>query len=244
MSQSFRTLGAGALGALIVAVAALSVHVGPSTAAPVTAADPATHTITVSGSGKVTVVPDIARVSLGVTVTKPSVRDARAVAAASMTKIIAAVKGLGIADADIQTVGLNLDPQYASSSNRIVGYTISEQLQITIRDIDRTGDVVDTAMAKGASDLNGVSFDVANPAKAMNDARVAAIAAAQASAQAMALAAHVTLGSVVAISDATPASPIYYDQAPRATAIFGGVTPVKVGSQDVSAAVTVVFAIE
>ena len=117
MSQSVRTLGAGALGALIVAVAALSVHVGPTTAAdPTTPANPATHTISVSASGKVTVVPDVARVTLGVTITRPTVKAARANAAASMTKIIAAVKGLGVADADIQTVGLNLYPQYANGS--------------------------------------------------------------------------------------------------------------------------------
>jgi len=54
MSQSFRTFGAGALGALIVAVAALTVRGGPASAAPVNAADPATHTISVSATGKVT----------------------------------------------------------------------------------------------------------------------------------------------------------------------------------------------
>ena len=244
MSQSIRTIGAFALGALIVAVAALSVHVGPTTAAaPVTAADPATHTITVSSSGKVTVVPDVARVTLGVTITKPTVKAARENAAVSMNKIIAAVKGLGVADADIQTVGLNLYPQYSNGSPaRIVGYQISEQLQVTIRDLDKTGDVVDAATAKGATDVNGISFELADPAKAMNDARANAVTAAQASAQAMATAGHVTLGSVVSISDTNPATPIYYG-APRALAAFDAATPVKPGTQDVSVQLTVVFEI-
>jgi uncharacterized protein YggE len=245
MSQSIRTLGAGALGALIVAVAALTVHAGPSSAAaPASAADPATHTITVAGSGKVTVVPDVARVSLGVTITTPTVKAARAAAANAMTNIIAAVKAQGVADADIQTVGLNLYPQYANgSSTRIAGYTLSEQVQITIRDLDKTGDIVDVATAKGATNLNGISFELADPAKAMNDARAAAVAAAQVSAQAMAAAGHVTLGSVVSISDTNPSMPINYS-AVKGVALDSAATPVQVGTQDVSVLLTVVFAIE
>jgi uncharacterized protein YggE len=75
-SQTLRTLGAGALGALVVAIAALSVHTGPVSGAPTTDT-PATHTITVSATGKVTVVPDVARIYLGVTVSKPTVKAAR-----------------------------------------------------------------------------------------------------------------------------------------------------------------------
>jgi len=86
MSQSFRTFGAGALGALIVAVAALTVRGGPASAAPVNAADPATHTISVSATGKVTIVPDVARVNLGVTITKPTVKAARSAAACASSK--------------------------------------------------------------------------------------------------------------------------------------------------------------
>jgi uncharacterized protein YggE len=243
MSQSVRTLGAGALGALIVAIAALSVHAGPSAAAPVSATDPATHTITVSAAGKVTVVPDVARVTLGVTITKSTVKDARATAAGAMTKIIASVKKLGVADADIQTVGLSLYPQYGTGSRpKIVGYTISNQLQITIRDLDTTGDIVDAATASGATDVNGISFELADPAKAMNDARASAVTAAQASAQAMATAGHVTLGSVVSISDTNPATPVYY-AAPRAAALDSLATPIQVGTQDISVQLTVVFEI-
>jgi uncharacterized protein len=244
MSMSIRTVGAGVLGALIVAVAALSVRVGPTAAAPVVASDPATHTITVSASGKVTIVPDVARVTLGVTITKSTVKSARSTAAESMTSIIAAIKKLGVADADLQTVGLSLYPQYGNSSPaRIVGYTISEQLQVTIRDLDKAGDVVDAATAKGATDVNGISFELADPAKVLNDARASAVAAAQASAQAMATAGHVTLGPVVSITDATQPTPIYYG-AMKAAAPDAAGTPIQVGTQDISAMVTVVFEID
>ena len=244
MSQTIRTLGAGVLGALIVAVAALSVRPGPVAGAPSDTSTTPAHTITVSGTGKVTVVPDVARVNLGVTLSKSTVKAARDGAATSMTAIIAALKALGIADADIQTSGLNLSPQYATgSSTRIVGYTISEQLQVTVRDLDKAGDVVDTATAKGATDVNGIWFEVSDPAKAQNDARAAAVTAARSSAQALAGAANVSLGSVISISDATPTFVGYYPNVGARDTAAPAATPVQPGTQDVTATVTVIYAI-
>ncbi|HEY6014776.1 MAG TPA: SIMPL domain-containing protein [Candidatus Limnocylindrales bacterium] len=244
MSQSLRTMGAFALGGLIVAVAALAVRPGPVAGAPTTGTEPALHTLTVTGNGKVTVVPDVARVYLGVTLTKPTVKEARDAAAKAMTNVIAAIKGLGIADADIQTTGLSLSARYAeNSSTKIVGYVISEQVQVTVRDLDKAGDVVDAATAKGATDVNGISFELADPAKAQDDARAAAVAAARTSAQAMATAAHVTLGAVVSVSDASSPTPIYYGMG-AAVPAADVKTPVQPGTQDVSAAVTVVFELD
>jgi uncharacterized protein YggE len=245
MSQTVRTLGAVALGAFIVAVAALTVRPGPVTGAPATGSTPAEHTITVSASGKVTIVPDVARVNLGVTVTRPTVKAAREAGAKSMTDIIAAIKSLGIADADIQTTNLSLYAQYGNGSTpRVVGYQMSEQVQVTVRDLDKAGDVVDAATAKGATDVNGISFESADPVKAQNDARAAAVTAARASAQAMAAAGNVALGGVVSITDATPASPIFYGFGAKSAPAADTATPVQPGTQDLSATVTVVFAID
>ena len=243
-SQTLRTLGAGALGAFVVAIAALSVHTGPVSGAPTTET-PATHTITVSATGKVTVIPDVARVYLGVTVTKPTVKAARDAGAKVMTDIIAAEKALGIADADIQTTNLSLYPQYANSSpTKVIGYQISEQVELTVRDLDKAGDAVDVATAKGATNVNGISFEVADPVKAQNDARAAAVEAARVSAQAMATAGHVSLGAVVSITDATQVTPVYYNLGgARAGATADVATPVQPGTQDLSAMVTVVFEI-
>jgi uncharacterized protein YggE len=244
MSQSLRTIGAFALGALIVAVAALSVRPGPVAGAPTSGSDSAIHSLTVSGSGKVTVVPDVARVYLGVTLTKPTVKEARDAAAKTMTDVLAAIKGLGIADADIQTTGLSLSARYANgSSTKIVGYIISEQVQVTVRNLDKAGEVVDAATAKGATDVNGISFELADPAKALDDARGAAVTAARTSALAMASAAHVTLGAVISISDASAPGPIYYGAA-SAAPMADVKTPVQPGTQDVSAVVTVVFELD
>lgn len=244
MTQTIRTVGGLALGATIVAIAALSVRSGPASGAPTDDSQAPAHTITVSATGSVRVVPDVARISLGVTASKPTVKAARASAAQSMTDIIGAIKALGVADADIQTTNLNLYPQYGSGPNpRVVGYQISEQVQVTVRDLDKAGDVVDVATAKGATDVNGISFEVADPAKAVDDARAAAVAAARTSAQALAKAGAVALGEVIAITDATPNVPIYYGPV-RAGALSDAATPVEPGTQDLTANVTVVFAID
>ena len=215
MSSTLRTLGAGALGALLVAVAVLALRPTPVVGAPATDTTPAQHTITVSGSGKVTIVPDVARITLGVTISKPTVKAVRDAGAKAMTDVIAAIKGLGVADADIQTTNLSLYPQYGNGSvQKIVGYQISEQVLVTVRDLDKAGDVVDVATAQGANAVNGISFESGDPVKAQDDARAAAVAAAKTSAQAMAAAGNVSLGGVVSITDASPTSPIWY-AAPR-----------------------------
>jgi len=241
MSQPIRTAGALALGALIVAVAAIAVRPDPAAGAHTTGDEPAAHTITVSANGSVTLVPDVARVSVGVTVTKPTVKAARDAAGKSMTAIIAAIKALGIDEKDIRTTSIDLSPQYSNSTTpKVVGYRMSEQLQITVRDLDKAGDVVEAATAKGATEVNGLWFEVGDPAKAMDQARAAAIATARTSAQAMAAAAGVTLGAVVSISEASISNPGPYPAMLRDEAS----TPIQPGTQDVQASVTVVFEID
>lgn len=243
MSQTIKTAGALALGALIVAIAAIAVRPGSAAGAHAPGDAPEGHTITVSATASVALVPDVARVSVGVTVTKPKVKAARDAAGKAMSEIIAAVKALGIDAKDIKTTSIDLSPQYNNSSTpKIVGYRMSEQLQVTVRDLDKAGDVVDTATARGATEVNGLWFEVSDPAKAMDEARAAAIAKARTSARAMALAAGVALGAVVSISESAVAvpGPYYYGDTLRAAAS----TPVQPGTQDVQASLTVVFEID
>ena len=240
MSQPIQTAGALALGALVVAVAALAVRPGAAVGASPVVGDPPLHTITVSATGAVTLIPDVARVSVGVTVTKPTVKAARNAAGAAMNAIIDGLKALGIDEKDIKTTGIDLYPQYDNSGRKIVGYQMSERLQITVRDLDKAGDVVDTATAKGATNVDGMWFEVSDPAKAMDQARAAAITQARTSAAAMAAAAGVSLGDVVSISESSASYPTPY---PMARAIRDTATPVQPGTQDVQATVTVIFAI-
>ncbi len=244
MSRTIPTVGAVAIGALVVAVVALALRPMPVIGAPATSDQPAVHTITVSGTGSITLVPDTGHVGVGVTISKPTVRAARQAAADAMTSIIAAIKALGVDEKDIKTTGINLNPQYSNAQPpKVVGYVISEQVEVTVRDIDKTGDVVDAATTSGATDVNGIWFDVADPAKAMNDARAAAVEAAKASAQAMASAAGVNLGGVISMSETQTNYPMPYALAGAARAADTA-TPVQTGTQDIQAQVTVVFEID
>ena len=247
MSQHLRTIGAAAIGALVVAVAALSVRPGPVAGAPSDTSTDPVHSITVTATGTIDAVPDVAHVSLGVSLSRPTVKAARADAATAMQAIIDSIKALGIDQKDIATTGLNLSPQYSSGSpTRVVGYGISEQISVTVRDLDKTGDVVDTATAKGATDVNGIWFEVSDPDKAQNDARTAAVESARKSAQALASAAGVSLGKVIVITDSTPTwrpYPMPYAMG-GAAASDAAKTPVEPGTQGVAETVTVVFAID
>ena len=217
---------------------------------PITATDPATppeHTVSVTGTGRVIVSPDIADLRLGVSVTRPTVKAARAAAAASMTGVIAALKKLGIADADLQTTTLSLQPVYAYSNDgqapRLTGYTLSNAVSATIRDLDKIGDAVDDSLAAGATTLDGVTFRVDDPAAAEEQARKQAMAQAKSKAQTLVSAAGVTITGVASITEtAAPVPyPIYYA---GEGAVKDGSTPVQAGSNEIVVTVSVVYLID
>ena len=217
------------------------------------AADPATtdqHTIAVTGVGKVVATPDVADLRLGVTSTRPTVKAARAAAADSMTKVIAALKALGIADKDIQTAGLSLQPTYDYSANanppRITGYTFSNGVAVTVRDLDKLGDAIDNALAAGATSLDSVAFRVDDPAKAQQQARIDAMHQARANADTLAAAAGVSITGVASISETSSQAPypIYYGTASGAAAPSkDATTPIQTGTTDVTITVSVVYLI-
>ena len=115
------------------------------------------HTISVSGTGTVTLKPDVADLHLGVLITRQTVKAAQADAASAMTKVIAALKALGIADKDIQTSNVSLQPAYDYSSNsnppRITGFQMSNSVTVTVRDLAKLGDAIDNGLAAGAPPL-------------------------------------------------------------------------------------------
>lgn len=215
------------------------------------AADPATtpeHTISVTGVGTVVTSPDVADLRIGVSVSRPTVKAARADAAASMTKVLAALKKLGIADKDLQTTTLSLQPNYDYTNNgnppRITGYTLSNGVAVTVRDLDKIGDAIDDSLAAGATTLDSVSFRVDDPAKAQQQARVDAMAQAKANADTLAKAAGVAIVGVASISESSAPTPypIFYGAA-KGAAAPDLATPVQVGTSDVTVTVSVAYLI-
>jgi uncharacterized protein YggE len=235
-----------AIGALATAVVGSAF--APRSTLAVDPIAPKEHMISVYGTGRVVTTPDVADLRLGVAVTKPTVKEARALAADQMTKVIAALKKLGIADKDMQTTGLSLQPNYtypSSGTPRLTGYTLSNAVSVTIRDLDKLGDAIDDGLAAGATTLDGVWFRVENSARAEQQAREQAMADAKAKAQTLARAAGVAITGVASISEtsAPVPQPMFYDGARLQAAREAG-TPIQAGTNEVIVTVTVEYLID
>jgi uncharacterized protein YggE len=205
------------------------------------------HTIAVSGQGKVTVIPDMATVSLGVYVERDSAKAARNAAAEQMTKVVAALKALGIADEDIATANVSLNPVYDYPTNaqpRIRGYQLQNTVTVTVRDIDKVSDVVDDSVQAGATQVNGIGFDVKDRAAAEAKAREAAVKDARAKADSIAGGLGVSISGVASVVESV-ATPIWYGPQYGVAAGAGdkAETPVMPGSTDVAITVQVTFLI-
>ncbi len=206
------------------------------------------HTIAVSGQGKVTVVPDMATVSLGVTTERPTAKAAREAAAEQMTKIVAALKALGIGDEDIATSNVSLNPTYdypANAQPTIRGYQLQNTVTVTVNNIDQVSDVIDNSVQAGANTVNGVSFDVKDRAAAEAKAREAAVKDARAKADTIASGLGVSITGVASVAEQVQ-TPIWYGgmmAAPAAGAADSAQTPVMPGSTDVTITVQVSFLI-
>jgi len=240
-------LAAGTLAGLLVG-ANLAPALGPRPAqAQETEREP-DRTISVSGMGRVSITPDVADIRLGVIVIRPKVKDARAVAAAQMTRVVAALRAAGIAEKDIQTANLSLQPVYdysqSGSPPRLTGYQLTNVVSATVRDLDKVDDAVDGAMEAGANTLDSLIFRVDDPAKAEAQARDQAMAAAKAKADAMAKAAGVSIVGVASIAETSSPSPMpYMYEGAKALDAAAAPTPILVGTNEVSVSVSVVYLI-
>jgi uncharacterized protein len=231
-----------------------AVLAGPLLAARATLATDGTsttteHTISVTGTGKVVLSPDIADLRLGVSATASSVKAARESAAQRMTAVIAALKHLGIDDKDIQTTTLSLQPSYDYSTNtnppRITGYVLSNAVAVTVRDLSKVGDAIDDSLAAGANSLDSVGFRVSDQAAAEAQARSAAMTEAHAKAKTLADAAGVSISGVSSIAEAVAPVPypVYYGAMAGAASGKDVATPVEAGTNEITVTVTVVYLI-
>ena len=136
----------------------------------------------VSASGEVTRVPDLAIISAGVQTLQPTASGAIEQNATRMERVRAALKRAGIADRDIQTSSINLNPEYRYVENQppvLTGYRASNNVNVKFRDLKRTGTILDALVAEGANQISGPNLTIDKPEAAYDEARVKAIAAGQ-----------------------------------------------------------------
>jgi uncharacterized protein len=203
------------------------------------------RTISVGGTGRAALPPDIATVTIGVVHAGETVAAVRAEAAVAMHNVLGALREAGVAARDLRTSGLTLGPRYeypSEGGQKLVGYELRNTVVARLRDLDRVSDAIDGALGAGATSLDGLTFDVEDRAAAEASAREAAVADALAKAGALARAAGATLGPVLSISEGSPEIPMPRPQF-RMAAMAASNTPVEAGEGEIVVSVDVTVAI-
>ncbi len=207
---------------------------------------PAGSTITVSGTGRVAVEPDVADLRMGVSIARPTVDTARADAAAAMTAILAAIRAAGVVDRDIRTTLVSVQPRYDYRDGKppvLTGYELSNVVEVTIRDLAGLGNVIDGSLTAGATSMDGLSFRVDEPADAERAARLAAMAQARSRADVLAEAAGVAITGVSEVVEGGGGSPGYPQAKAARMMMSDAATPVEGGTTEISVSVTVTYQI-
>lgn len=188
----------------VVALLALVVSAcGPTAVSQ--AAQPPMRSVSVSGAGTANLVPDIAYIYVGVHTEKPSASEAVAENNAQTQAMIQSLRDFGIDAKDIRTTNFSIYPfdKYDPLTGASTGekyYSVDNTVYVTVRDLDKLGELLDTVIAAGANTVNSVQFDVANKDAALKQARADAVKDAMAKAQELADAAGVSIGEIQTIS--------------------------------------------
>ncbi|TMW70718.1 SIMPL domain-containing protein [Alteribacter natronophilus] len=134
--------------------------------------DETRNMIKVKGEGSVTSAPDRADVALGVVNEEMDVGTAQQENAEAIRNVIDAVTSLGVPEENIQTVEYRIDTQYdfIDGEQQFRGYRVTHMLQITLDDLDLTGQVVDDAVEAGANTISSITFSISDPASLYNEA--------------------------------------------------------------------------
>ena len=179
--------------------------------APAAAQQQATITQSIAGTrldltatGEVTRVPDVAVISAGVVSRAATASAALQDSANRMERVLAALKRAGVAERDIQTSSVNLNPEYRYPENQspqLVGYTATNQLTIRFRDIRNSGKILDALVAEGANQINGPNLTIDKPEPALDEARANAVAIGRARAEAYARSLGLRVVRVVSVSE-------------------------------------------
>jgi hypothetical protein len=165
----------------------------------------------VSATGQVTRVPDVAIISAGVVTRSQTASAALQQNAARMDRVIAALKAAGVAERDIQTSSISLNPEYRYVENeapKLTGYSASNSVNIRFRDIRNSGKVLDALVAEGANQINGPTLTIDKPDAALDEARANAIANGRARAELYARALGKRVARVVSISESGRSYPV------------------------------------
>jgi uncharacterized protein len=205
-------------------------------------------TITVVGEGKVTLEPDIAHVTIGVETVTNTVIEASDENSAAVQAVIDALKAQGISEDDLQTSGFSIYAERFGPEGPLadtdVRYHVTNNVMVTIRELDNVGPILDAAIEAGANNIYGIDFALDDPSTVEADARSAAVEDAKTKAEELAQLNGLTLGNVVSVSEVVGSNGGYYagNFAQQARAMGGGGTPVSPGQLDLVMQLQITYA--
>lgn len=204
----------------------------------------------VVATGEVNRVPDLAIISAGVVTRAPTATQAISQNAQQMSRVVAALRRAGVAERDIQTSSLNLNPEYRYVENQnpvLTGYQASNQVSIRFRNIAESGAILDALVAQGANQINGPSLTIDKPETALDEARRDAIAKALARAELYAQATGKRVGRIMSISEGGGGGPRPYEIMAVGRAMgqdASAETKIVPGEQTLSVTISVSFELE
>ena len=226
---------------VLLALAILLSACGPSTLT--IEQQPQPRTLSVNGTGSVDLVPDVAYIYIGVHTEDANVATAVAANNDNAQAVISALKRLGVEDKDIRTSNFSIYPQQQyDKDGQLTGtvYVVDNTVYVTVRDLEKLGNLLEAGINAGANSINGITFDVLDKTQAVAQARDAAVTAARQQAEQLAEATGVTLGDIQTIS--------YYDNVPTPYTANGGKggggvmsVPVSAGQMQVTSTVTIIY---
>ena len=206
--------------------------------------------ITVSGTGKVNVKPDIAQVQVGVVSDAPLASDALTRNNKDMAALLDMLKAKGIEERDAQTTSFNVGPRYEYDPQgrrqpKLVGYQVTNMVQVRVRKLTQLGELLDVLVRTGANQVHGISFSVDEPEKLLGKARQEAVVQAKASAEEFATAAGVKVGRPLLIQEQSTSVPFPQpmQMMARGMAAADAAVPVAAGEQTLSTQVTVTYSL-
>jgi uncharacterized protein len=200
--------------------------------------------VIVVGEGSINVPPDYAQIRSGVSTTAKTVKDANEANVKVMTAITAALLDSGVLQKDIQTSRFSIQPIYTQpqpAESKLSGYRVSNQVNVTIHQLSKVGEVLDRLVTAGATDVGNIEFLIADPSKALDQARETAVADARRKAELYARASGVSLGRVVWITEGEPPLSLTL---PRASLAKSASVPIEPGEDTLRIRVTVGFNID
>ena len=209
---------------------------------------PAPRTLSVNGSAVANLTPDIAHISIGVHTENADSKEAVSANNSESQKVVDALKSMGVDPKDILTSNFSISPQdvYGPDGQKTgTTFMVDNTVVVTLRDLGKIGDLLNTAVAAGANSIYGIQFDVADKTSVLSSARKTAVDNAHAQAEELAQAAGVTLGQVQSISfyNSVPV-PMADLKVASAVGIGGASVPISPGQLTITVDVSIVYEIK